>query len=365
MRRLLSIILAIFMTISNTCIVFANEEVNFYAYTSDTNGFDEYAIENLGSFIYGHYGYIDDTIELGQGITVYGKTTYSTVLYPIWKDDNIIATFKVVQINDSYVGTYSNGECEQLNYVMNSISINHPLKLIYANEDFYFQVNDNLYYSDNYIGVIINDIDQETKLELESITFENSFIVDAHINNEFNEIVIPRIPSSYSLSWPYSEHNPSSTHYCHAYSLSGILTNQGYSGYDFTTVKNGFVQYEGATVPLVKASIAKVKAYLASKGFTYSSSSSGSGYLTYESVLNTLYYNQRYVMAGLTHTNGGNHFGVIIGCTNDNVTKTFRIYDPQSGGNGICTMNADTRQYTNTNLDTYTFNAGYIYNIRK
>ena len=355
MKKIVSLIL-VFGMFFNNCIFIKADNTQLYSYTIDVSDFDEYAIEHVGAFMYGHHGSINEMYELGKGIYVFGETNYDTVLYPIWNGNTIVATFKVILINNQYIGTYSQGECAQLNYVKELASNDNPLMLVFVEDCFYYQVGNSFYYSDKNIGLKVSE-------EIELISYENGYVENARDVLEYNKPIIPRIPTSYTLGWTYSEHNENSTSYCHAYSLSGLLTNQGYSGYDFISVRDGFVLYEGATVPLVKANVAKVESYLTLKGFDYTSKTSG--YLSFESIMNCIYYNQCYVMTGLTHSNGGNHFGVIIAYTNISGIKTYQIYDPQSGGNGICTMDATTRQFTNSDLDTYTFDAGYITNIKK
>ena len=51
---------------------------------------------------------------MGKGITVYGEVAHPMVLYPIWLNQDIVATFRVININGVFSGLYSEGNVEQL-----------------------------------------------------------------------------------------------------------------------------------------------------------------------------------------------------------------------------------------------------------
>lgn len=79
MKKIFSVLLAVFMFVSNTCVVFANENVELYAYTTNTEGFDAYAKEKIGGFLYGHYEEINENLELGKGISIFNKFSKSFI----------------------------------------------------------------------------------------------------------------------------------------------------------------------------------------------------------------------------------------------------------------------------------------------
>lgn len=106
LTKISKVIIILFVFISFSLPINANQNLSLYAYTTDTTEFDEYAVENIGEFIYGYYGHIDDNIKLGRGITVLGDIDNTIVIYPIWKYNEIIATFKVALYNNEYFGTY-------------------------------------------------------------------------------------------------------------------------------------------------------------------------------------------------------------------------------------------------------------------
>lgn len=357
MKRFVSIILSLFLVISNSIVAFAHENVEFYVYTSNTEEFDKYASENIGNYIYGHYGYLDDTIELGKGVSVYGNVDNPIVVYPIWKNNVIVATFMVVLIDNEFTGTYSSNNVAQLNYVKELISLDRPLKLAIINDEFYFLIDNDVYDANSNIGIVIKDV------IVSEIDFKDGQVIDCSENIEFILPIIPKVPTGYSLGWSYSYHNPEDDYYCHAYSLSGLLMNQGFTQYTFSKVKSGITTFEGGTIPLTKANVAKVVSYLKKEGFTCVSSSSG--YLSYTDIQTYLYNNQKYVMVGLTYEGSGNHFGVITAYANLSGTITYTIYDPRSEGSGLCTMSGSTRKFTNSDLETYIWDAGYITGVTK
>jgi hypothetical protein len=136
LTKISKVIIILFVFISFSLPINANQNSSLYAYTTDTTEFDEYAVENIGEFIYGYYGYIDDNIKLGRGITVLGDIDNTIVIYPIWKYNEIIATFKVALYNNEYFGTYSDGNASAMNHVKEYASLNTPLILFMENEDF-------------------------------------------------------------------------------------------------------------------------------------------------------------------------------------------------------------------------------------
>ena len=126
MKKILYAILMIFMLcMMNGC----SKEDGFYVYTAETAEFDQYAKETIGSYIYANYQEQSDSIKLGKGILVYGDNTYPQVIYPIWQHNSIVATYQVIQINDTYMSSYSDEHVFYLNNLKNTTTSTLPLKI--------------------------------------------------------------------------------------------------------------------------------------------------------------------------------------------------------------------------------------------
>ena len=354
MKRILSIILAVFMAISNTCVVFANEEVEFYAYTSDTSEFDEYAIDKFSSFLYGHYGYIDNTIELGKGITIFGETTYPTVLYPVWKDDNIIATFNVVNVNDLYSGTYTEELADVLNQFISYSSLETPIMLINDNHLF-FKVGDDIY------DGLMNIVDDLSVHDTNNVQIQKD-ITNVKENINFQTLTIPRAPTSYNNGWSVYQNDSTQQYWCYAYCLYNIFRNLGITDYTLNEIKSGIYPYIlGTTDPWY------IDDFLSAEGFYYYYRSSG--YLSYSDIQSIIYLNDNYIMIGLTNQGEGyDHYMVLYGYSNISGIVTYSVWDPQSSGNGRLTLDANTRLITVTRTSgtiTFKWDGGYFGKFEK
>lgn len=359
MKKVLSILLTIFMFVSNTCVTLANENVEFYAYTTNTEGFDAYAKEELSTHIYTYYGYFDNTLKLGKGINVYGDVENPFVVYPIWKNNDIVATFNVVYYDGQYSGSYSTGNAEQLNYAKEISTFDHPIKLVKTDEEYMYVVNEVAYDMTSGYGKVLDDVNIP-KLSTTKLTK-----IDATNTLEYTKMSNTRAATSWNLSWNPTEHFGNSVAYCYAYTLSPILRGLGYSSYTYTKIKNDIEARAGALRPGV--SFSELCSYLTSQGFSYYSNSSG--YLSGANVASWIYDARMYVMIGLTcltASSTSKHFCAITGYTNNNGTYTYQVYDPQHNGtNGKCTMSSSTRTFTNSDGSQFKWDAGYITNFDK
>lgn len=359
MKKLLSIILTMFMLVSNTCAVFANESAELYAYTTDTTGFDTYAQEDLSVHIYTYYGYIDDTLELGKGINVFGDVTYPMVVYPIWKNNDIVATFKVSFIDGQYSGSYSEGNVEQLNHAREIATVDKPVRLVKTANEFIYVVDGITYDLTSGTGKVLEGIDVSTTLSDNATT---SNVANAI---EYVKKVNSRAATSWYLSWNPTEHNGDSVIYCYAYSLSPILRGLGYSTYTVSKITTDIKNQTGSLQPGIAFST--LRTYLTNQGFTYQSSSTG--YMSTTNVVSWIYDNRMYVMIGLsvlTESSTPKHFGVITGYSSSSGSYTYQVYDPQHNGiNGKCTMSASTRKFTNSDGSQFSWDSGYVTNFQK
>ena len=352
MKKILSIILSMLMLLSNSCLVLANEKSELYAYTTNTGGFDAYAKEELSTHIYTYYGYIDNTLKLGQGIKVLGKEI-PTVLYPVWKNNEIVATFNVIYYGGQYSGSYSNGNVEQLNHAKEIATIDNPIKLVKTDEAFMYIIDDVAYDMTDGYGKVLSDVNAYI-LSSEKLTK-----IDTAATLEYSQINI-RAAASWNLSWNPSEHNGNiDNKYIYAYCLSPVLRSLGESTYTVSKIKAGL---NNAYI----VNITQLRNYITNQGFLSQFSTSGS--MDSTNVINWIYSNRKHIITGLGCVNNSsisNSYGVITGYSSTGSSYTYSIYHPQHNGvNGKCTMSASTKTFTNSDGNSFVWNAGYITNIR-
>ena len=166
MKKILYAILTIFMLcMMNGC----SKEDGFYVYTVETTEFDQYAKETIGSYIYANYQEQSDSIKLGKGILIYGDNTYPQVIYPIWQHNSIVATYQVIQINDTYMSSYSDEHVFYLNNFKNTTTSTLPLKIFKYDHELYYTIADTIYKSNG----------EEVDFDLNMISFNEGSIEDA------------------------------------------------------------------------------------------------------------------------------------------------------------------------------------------
>ena len=336
----------------------------FYVYSSNTSEFDEYAQEKLDIHIYTFYGNVDNTLKLGKGIQVYGDISNPLVVYPIWKNNEIVATFKVVYSNGVFSGSYSEGNATQLNFAKDITTKNNPLKLFVYENQFLYSVGNTVYDATSGEGLIVSDVN------IYELKLENETIIDVSNTLEYQNIKNSKAADSWNLYWTTPEHNPSNLYSCYAYCLSALLKCSGYSEYTVSEVKNRVAQANGSSIHLAAASLVNLKNFLDNEGFDYDASSSENGSLSSSQVVSIIYNNKKYILTGLYNTNGNattpKHMGVITGYTLFYGEYTYNMYDPQDKSpGGKVTVDASTRTYTNSEGRTYVWNQGYVYNITR
>lgn len=358
MKQLAKISIIISMLFTFVVPISAEESTTLYVYTTDTSEFDEYAKESLAVHIYTYYGYLDNSLKLGKGMYVFGYDEIPQVVYPIWKDDKIVATYKIIYHDNVFSGTYSDGNVEQLNYAISVATKENPVKLFRYENQFYYSIGNTIYSASNGVGKIVRGIDFDEN------SFEKATSINVNNKIEYDQISTRTTTSKY-LYWTAPEHNPSSTFYCYAYCLSPILRCLGYTAYTYNKISNDIREQEG--IPMAAVEIPILREYLTNQGFLYSSSTGGSmGTSTVEIWVKN---NNMYIMMGLTCLNENStmkHFSVITGYSNVNGTYTYQVYDPQHNGTGgILTMSASTKEFTNSDGSKFKWDAGYFTHFRK
>lgn len=351
MKKIFSVLLAVFMIVSNTCVVFANENVELYAYTTDTEGFDAYATEKIGAFLYGHYEQINENLEIGKGILIINNNDYPKVLYPVWNNNEIKGTFIVVNVDGEYSGTYSEMYANQLNELIPLTSEAQPLKLV-SDNGFYALVGEVVYSINQLVEKSNNVISIDT-------TLENLHIINSFEKMPFNQPIVPRYPTSKYLSWTrYTSLQPAydeSDGYCAAYCLYNIFRNKGITTHTFSNVKAGVPNY-GITMNYLKS-------YLTNNGYSYTASS---GYLDINGVIGAVYSYNSYVLmltCRVDYNDELGYFGHAMVLTGySTVGNTYRVWDPVYSD--MKTMDANTRKVTTAEGFTFRWSGGYVYNIQ-
>ena len=357
MKKGLKTLLSVFLVLSFIVPINAEQSSSLFVYTSSTEGFDECAEEELAVHIYTYYGYFDSSLKLGKGITLYGEVDYPMVVYPVWKNNEIVGTFKVFEDDGMFVGSYSEGNVEQLNYARNLATVNSPLILFRLNKKMYYVIGNAVYNAAEGIG-------KREEIDLSLVEIEAGYLVDAASVSQYNSITVNRSAASWYLPWTSYTHDPEDDYRCYAYALSGMLRNLGYSRYTYRTVVDEISEQEGYTrIDLLNANPGVIEIYLENQGFNAYVASSDS--LANDVAKSYIYDHRQYIMAGLTFMGlDGNHYGVITGYSTLNGANTYQIYEPQSTSiNGLCTMNAVTKQFSNPTGTVFTWDAGYVVGI--
>ena len=168
---------------------------------------------------------------------------------------------------------------------------------------------------------------------------------------EISLYIKPRIPASYSRGFTIYERQTGK--YCYSYALGNILMNMGYSSYTPANIQS----YTGCAESANKVTLAN---YLKSKGLNCNYSSSG--YLSFSDVSNII-YNKGYIyMSAKSNSKKESHAFVIYGYVNDGTNQLYNFWNPWYSYKQ--TMNASTRLINTSSGQTFTWNNGYIYNIR-
>ena len=174
-----------------------NNSVHLYAYShNDMSAQENYATAKLGFFMYcyGH-GHEGGDLLLGCGISINDPKDYEEVLFPIWKDDEIVATFLVTTLEEGICqGSYSEIYTEQLNAIKNVATQETPLSLIVLDDTFYAVICDQWYDLNGDPGEYITINDRT----ITSIT-----VVDARDSLTYIEYQQPRTPTSYTLPYRF------------------------------------------------------------------------------------------------------------------------------------------------------------------
>lgn len=200
-----------------------NSSSSLYAYSNKDERFEIYAKENVDIFMTAHYTNArPDDIELGKGITIFSQREDNKMLFPMWKGDDVVATFVVGEENEEYFSVYSEAYIEQLNYLFKNVKDSNPFYLFSNDNGIYAIINDRWYdlnkNGGNYFISFITTIDKE-----------DIPIINAKEKLVFNSYIQTRIPTSYSKS--FSIYYRQTGAHCYSYALGNILANMGYTSY--------------------------------------------------------------------------------------------------------------------------------------
>lgn len=322
-----------------------NLSSSLYAYSNEDDGFEIYAKENVNIFMLSHYADTEfDDIELGKGITIFNQREDKKMLFPMWKGDEVVATFVVGEEDGEYFSVYSEAYVGQLNYLFKNTGSN-PIYLFSNDNGIYAIINDRWYdlnkNGGDYFYSVIATIDKE-----------NIPIINAKEKLTFNPYIQTRIPTSYSKS--FNIYHRQMGAYCYSYALGNILMNMGYISYTPEDIQ-GYMNYaEGAS----KSDLSN---YLNSKGL--SCNYNNYGYLSFDDVMSLIYNNNSYIYIGAKSNNrNASHAFVIYGYFNNGTTQLYNFWNPWYSYKQ--TMSAGNRITETETSETFTWNNGNLYNIR-
>lgn len=323
----------------------AENDNSLYAYTEVDSVIEEYAKDKVGVFMDSHYEGNDvSNYRLGQGIKIYSNFDDEKMLFPIWDGSNVIATFLVGKDGGEIYAVYSEAYIGQLNYLLNETSEASPLSIMANEEGIYGTVN-NKWFDLN--------LPSGTYIERQTYIPASYLIKNVAETLEISLYIKPRIPTSYSRTFNIYQAQGTSGLYCYSYALGNILMNMGYSSYTPANIQS----YTGCAQSASKTTLAN---YLKSKGLKCNYSNSG--YLSFSDVTNII-YNKGYIyMSAKSNSRDVSHAFVIYGDVNDGTNKLYNFWNPWYSYKQ--TMNASNRVISTHSSETFTWNNGYIYNIR-
>lgn len=347
-KKLLYVYFVISLFICHLCsqeIHADNAICDLWVYSLESSIHDNYAKNRVGTFIVAQNYESDilDNIQLGKGIFVFDNNEISRMVYPIWNNHEIIATFVVSTNNDECWGLYGQQYARQLNNLKNYTSQTNPLSI---------KIKDNKVY-----GVISNqwyDLDGNNEICFSLDNNINDFeIINVSEKVEFSYPIQSRASNSYVSSFTITSTyiQPYNEAYCYSYAMSNILYNLGYTSIKPSNLKN----YIGET----SASNEIVASYLTSQGFKCTWKESG--YLSVSQVQSYL-KSYKYIYIGASHYFMGGHALVIFGYVDNGVEVLYYFWNPSY--NYTQTMSSSTRIITTYSVD-FVWNSGYIHSIRK
>lgn len=349
-RKAVSIVIAIILLMNLTTVVWAVDEssVNLYALSSANTAAQTYAVNKVSVFAYasGYAGNMED-LKLGTGITIYDPDDVDKVLFPVWENDEIIATFLVTVIDEGTCsGSYSAAYALQLNAIKRLTSQANPLSLVVIDDGFFGVIGNQWYDLNGTAG-------QGVAKVLTLSTFTS--VINAHDSVCYSVYMQPRITNRYVLPFtPSGTQTSVEGGVCYAYAMSAILQNMGFYKYTPQTIST-VLGDAGAT----KSQLA---GYLSAEGFccTYSDI----GYMPLNDVKNRIYHQHDYIyISAKADDNSGYHAMVLFGYFDDGANALYYIWNPWYTYTQV--IDATTRNIPTENTVSFDWNHGYIYNIYK
>ena len=345
-KKCLSVLIAVLVIFGAMAPVQAanGNDCTLYAYSCDVSTQEEYAASVVSQFIYSH-GYEGEVsnLELGKGIIINDEEEIEKVLFPIWEDNTIVATFLVSFDGDACYGSFSEIYAQQLNALQNVATVNSPLVLVVQNDTIYAVISTKWYDLNGGMGEYVIG-EEYGVLGLQPINARNAVVYDEYIQ--------PRIPTAYAKT--FTIYQTQSTYYCYAYALGNMLMNMGYTSYTPANIISYMNSATGATQP-------QMASYLESKGL--SCTYSRSGYLSFSAVQNILYNGNGYIYMNASNNDANTaHIFVLIGYANTGSEQLYTIWNPWYTYKQ--TISASTRYIPTESTKSYTWDNGYLYNIR-
>jgi hypothetical protein len=325
--------------------VLASTSASLFAYSKDIKKQTMYVEENVSKYMSAHYNSGDiTTYQVGNGISINDPNDIEKVLFPVWNNDLIVATFIVIDNGNGYSGIYSEAYANQLEYLVGKTSRENALFLVATGETLYATINDQWYDLNAEIGTVSTN---------PPFVGASHSSIDASVKLDINPYYQTRIATSYQKNFTiyYPQGNGN---YCYSYALGNILLNMGYSSYTPADIQS-YMNYS------LGASQIDMHNYLASKGLTCTYSTSG--FMSFDDVASTIYYNDSYIYISAQQYNtwSAYHALVIFGYFSNGTNELYNIWNPWFSNTQ--TMDASTRLIMVGDTTTFIWNNGYLYNI--
>ena len=345
MKKVITFILCLFLSLTAFVSPIVAEETDFYVYNDNNAEHEEKAIKGfIDMFPYSSEAETDlsnHDVFLGKGIAIIDDNDYPKSLYPVWIDNQIVATVLVHQEKDGLINMfYTHYYVDALNYLKQYTSKEYPLLIAYVNGKVCGLIGDIIY--DLNENKFIDDEDNIRIQENMSCSVVNAkaaiSIADKQFSTEETIVKKEFKPVKYQQE----------SFYCLAYATYNMLYNLGYKNYNIDDVKQPLIYYMGGGAPSV------MKNWLINQGFT--AYGTNSGHLTVSQIKSVLLNNHSYL--GISASNSElAHAFVIFGVADNNIILYWDVVSPDIDATEV---GSTYTTFTGPN-GSFVWNNGYFY----
>ena len=351
-RILKCTVLCLILFTTVTVNALEKDSSTLYVKTDATKEFNDFAEDSLDRFLVSQDSIADfSNIYLGSGIKVFfSEQNNNYYIYPVLKNNLIIATIHVSQDQEGFSATYTSGLAEELEAIKNYTSPTKPLALIRQGSCFYAEIG-NARYVLEYQQIDLNktyiDVYEMPDINTDYVETVNVF-ENKKLNSVINNIV-PKYGPVYKMSWESYEIQPMNKPWCASVTTSNIVNNiEGEEVISSADVRSYLGDNDGLTN-------FQVYNYLRKNGYP-STKYTNSGSLSLEVIMGEISGNCP-VFAHFEDSEVG-HAIAVFGY--NSYTNIYYIHNPLNSYTEMMTIGSTYASYGRI----YKWTGGAVYNIR-